>query len=126
MSEDLFGARPEKPKRARKPKKDTNPAVARCIDYFFQKFNAKFGFKPKINGGKDGKHFKELIETWNESIVLQLIDEMFSSSDPRILRSDYTIGAFYNLAQYLRLQFNRTDERTMRNLDASRRASRAR
>ena len=110
---------------AKTPKK-TNPNIKRCVDLFFEKFSQKFGFPPKINGGKDGAHFKEILATWDVDVVVALVDEFFSTTDPRIVRSDYTIGAFYSLAQYLRLRGNRTDDRTLANLDAASRASKPR
>lgn len=102
--------------------KTVDPAIKRCIDRYHERFIARFGFKPQIHGGKDGAHVKALLATWGEAVVLGLIDEFLSTTDPRILRSDYTIGALFNLAQYLRLRSTRPDERTATNLDAAARA----
>lgn len=132
MTADLFGDRPEKPKKAKKekPPKATNPDIAKCINHYATRFKERFGFKPKINGGKDGKHFKEILSTWKDeggcALVISLLDEFFATRDPRVLRSDYSVGAFYSLAQYLRLAANRTDDRTMANLDAASRATKPR
>jgi hypothetical protein len=56
-----------------------------------------------------------------------LVGEFFTTSDPRVQRSDYRIGALYSLAQHLRLRRQRVvDNRTARNLDAAVRATEAR
>lgn len=106
---------------------DERAPVAKCIDAFHAAFVARFGFKPKIDGGKDGANLKRLIATWDERVVLDLIAEFFSTRDPRVARSDYTIGAFYNLAQHLRLRRQTVqDQRTAENMDAASRASETR
>lgn len=124
MATDLFG---EKPEKAKKAKKVGDADVTACVDRFHDKFKDRFGFKPKIHGGKDGKHMKDLLGAWadegGKKVVFELIDEFLTTRDPRVLRSDYTIGAFFNLAQYLRLKDVRSDDRTMSNRDAIHRAS---
>lgn len=102
-----------------------NPAIKRCIDAYHQAFLQRFGFKPQIHGGKDASHFKQLLATWGEPVVMELIEDFLSTTDPRVLRSDYTVGALYNLAQHLRLrrEGHRIDERTAHNLDAAARAA---
>lgn len=101
--------------------------VSKCIDAFHDAFVRRFGFKPKIDGGKDGANLKRLIATWDERVVLELIEEFFTTRDPRVARSDYTIGAFYNLAQHLRLRRQTIqDQRTAENMDAASRASETR
>lgn len=98
--------------------------VKRCIDAFHVAFLARHGFKPRISGGKDGALLKQLIATWGEADVLILIGEFFATTDPRVLRSDYTIGAFVSLAQHLKLrQHGMIDARTAENLDAAARAA---
>jgi hypothetical protein len=104
-----------------KPKKEKGD-VARAIDAFHVAFVARHGFKPHIRGGKDGTHFKELIATWGADVVIgELIPEFFRTTHPRVLRSDYSVGALYACAQHLRMV--NIDERTASNLDAARRAT---
>lgn len=99
--------------------------VKKCLDAFHNAFVARFGFKPRIDGGKDGKHMKDLIATWSEQDVLDLIAEFFSTRDARVVRSDYSVGALYNLAQHLKLRQHGhyIDQRTAENVDAAVRAT---
>lgn len=109
-----------------KEPKDKAP-VQRCIDAFFNTFVSRFGFKPQIKGGKDGAHIKSLIATWGEQEVLDIISAFFRTTDPRVLRSDYSIGALYSLAQHVRLRGMKiADPRTAENLDAANRATQSR
>lgn len=99
-----------------------------CLDAYHDGFVARFGFKPRIVGGKDGKHFKDLLALWGRDEVLALLREFLTTTDPRVLRSDYTIGAFSSLAQHLRLRQagNHIDARQATNVDAAVRATRQR
>jgi hypothetical protein len=105
----------------------TDPAVKHCIDRFHDGFLAKFGFKPDPRHfGRFGKELKPLLAAWGEAEVLGAIDAFFATTDPRIVRSDYTVMAFLGLAQHLRVR--RTgrqpaDERTASNVDAVARAT---
>lgn len=108
------------------PKKKTNPAIKTCIDLFHTRFKERFGFPPVIHGGKDGSHFQKLIATWGEINTKWVIEEFFETSDPRVHRCDYTVGALFNLAQHLMLRRNgarNIDERTASNIDAAARAT---
>ena len=114
---------------AKTPKipKAPNPAIKKVIDAFHVAFLARFGFKPVIHGGKDGAHIQKLLATWDEETVLWLVAEFFATTDPRVLRSDYSLGALFSLAQHLLLRHQKgalTDERTAQNFDAASRASR--
>lgn len=91
---NLFGEEKPVPDR-----KDSDPAVKRVIDKYYTMFRARFGFRPKISGGKDGKLVKDMVSTWGEEDVLLLVDQFFSSRDARVLRCDYSIGALSSLAQ---------------------------
>jgi len=119
----LFEVEPAVPKKRRSPKPGADHGIQRCIGLYHDTFLARFGFKPQIHGAKDGAHIKSLIAAWGETDVVVLIVEFLTTTDPRIVRSDYTLGAFYNLAQYLRLRHTRTDERTANNVDAAMRAT---
>lgn len=100
-------------------------AVPGCIDAFHDAHVARLGFKPLIHGGKDGAHMKKLLATWDDATVRSLIAEFFETRDPRVERSDYSIGAFFSLAQYLMARRARgvTDWRVADNIEAARRAS---
>jgi len=65
-----------------------------AIDYYHQKFRAKFGEKPVIDGGKDGALMKKLVETFGETRLKELIDVFFEIDDEFIRNSGYTIGVF--------------------------------
>ena len=112
----------------KRAKAEPNPAVKRAIDAFHAAFLARFGFKPAIHGGKDGTHFRQMLATWDEEIVQWLIAEFFRTTDPRALRSDYTVGALFSLAQHLLLRKNghTTDQRTAEIMDTASRATQRR
>jgi hypothetical protein len=124
---------PAKP-RARRTKAQAAPAdpdapktgVPRCMEVYDRLFRQKYGADnaPHIKGGKDGKHFKDLIRLWGEDEVVRLLGVFFSTTDARVRSCDYTIGAFYMLAQHLRLRSTRTviDNRSQRTVDALQRA----
>jgi hypothetical protein len=100
----------------------TDAAIRQCFSAFVKAFRARSGAKPKITPGKDARLFKELIALWGVDAVLGLIPKYFSSGDPRVANSDYTVGAFYALANRLMLAETRPDRRTAENLDAGERA----
>jgi len=85
---------PEKKARDTPLKKQTDPAVKRLIDYYFNRFTEKFGTKPVIEGGKDGAIFKKLLSFKTEDELRKLLDAFFESTDPFITNSSYTVGVF--------------------------------
>lgn len=139
--DDLFGdgengdgaTRPKKRPGAR-----SDGVVQRCIDAYFRGFVGKFNppatpteqlLKPIIHGGKDGAHFKKMVATWGEPTVLALVDEFFTTTHPRVVRSDYSVGALFQCAQHLIVaNTGQTlpDQRTAENVDAASRATRRR
>jgi len=130
---DLFGGALEQTKKPRKRKAagEANPAVARCIDHYDAEFQRRHGFKPDRRGyGRFGKDLRDLLETWTEQNVLDMMEDFFYDNDPRVLRGNWSTADFANLAQYLRIK--RTsgapilDARTANNLDAARRATQRR
>ena len=68
--------------------------VRPVLTYYSELFKAKVGQEPDINSGKDGKILKELIATRGEEAVRDLLSRFFSSPDPFIRQSGYTIGVF--------------------------------
>lgn len=115
----------ETPKQKKIRKADPSP-TARLIDHYYTLFLARHGCKPIINGAKDTGLLKKLVAAWGEDEVRDLIEIFLDprQRDPRVVRSDYSIGAFYTVAQHLRLRGGRAvpDERTLHNLTAIERA----
>jgi hypothetical protein len=111
----------------RKPPEFPDPAVKRIVSHFHRRFRERFEFKP------NPRHFarlaydiKALLSGWDEATMIDLVDDFFSTTDPRVQRSDYTGTAFAGLAQYLRVRGSgRTirDERTAVNFDVVARAT---
>ena len=77
---------------------------------------------PEIKGGKHGAIFRKMLATWNDETVLALIEEFFTTTDPRIVRGDYTVEWLYTNAQYMLTSRGRLDPLTAANVDAGRRA----
>lgn len=106
-----------------KAKSAPEPRIKVAIDAFHDAFVKRHGFRPQIHGGKDGAHMKSMIATWGLDDVLALIETFFTTTDPRVLRCDYTIGALFNLAHHVKLIDARpTDHKTASNVDAATRA----
>lgn len=75
---------------------------------------------------KDGAHFKQLVAAWGEQTVLKLIDLFFETTMPRVVSSDYTVGAFFNVAPGLQLRLRniaQPDRRMAEAIDAAARAT---
>lgn len=126
----LFGDDEPKPeKRDRKKSAPGDPDIAACFALFSELHLAKHGISPHFRGGKDGKHFKDLLAWAGREGMLGeagLIRKFFGTSDPRVVASDYSVGAFYSLAQHVALLDRRKgpmDRRTVENTDAARRAT---
>lgn len=133
---DLLGERPEpKPKKKRERRAVNDGGVRECFDRFQIGFIRKWNrpntaveqqMRPMFRGGKDGKHFKNMIATWGKDTTLSLIDEFFESTSPRVVKSDYSVGALFICAQQLLIERQRiVDPRTAANVDAAHRAMRS-
>lgn len=111
-----------------KPATEADPAVKRCIDAFHDACVRRFGFKPDPRQyGRLGRDLKPLLATWGEADMLSLIDEFFTTSEPRITRSDYSVAAFLAVVQLLKVRrLQAPDARTAENIDAAVRATRRR
>lgn len=121
----LFDDEQEQPKK-RKTKAERTSEVQRCIDRFFERYEQKWAMKPLLHGGKHGTQFKTMVTSWGVDEVLALLDEFFTTRDARIMRSDYSLDAFFYNAQHLRLQRvrgQRPDDRQARNIEAAERAT---
>lgn len=90
-----------------KPKAD----VTRWMDHYRAQHQQKWGSEPVIYWGKNGKQAKGLIEAIGLEAALQVVDDFFRSTDPRITRTDYSVGAVVTNAQYLRVSGKQPDHR---------------
>lgn len=82
------------PTKVKNVPQQTDPAVSNLIRYYHSKFVDKFGEKPTIDGGKDGRLLKGLLRTYGEEKLKGLIDRFFDSDDSFITNSSYTMGVF--------------------------------
>lgn len=145
--DDMLGEVPQKPHRKKgNPKAEPDSAVAECIDLFYKLHIRKWSsphdvaaweadpasvprerlVTPRVNGGKHGRRFKELLASWGRDTTIETVRLFFATTDPRITNSDYTYDAFFARADYLRLQSvrrERLNPRTQRNIDAASRAA---
>jgi len=113
---NLFGDPPEE--------KQVKPTAA-AIQLYYDLFKQRFGFAPRIAGGKDGKLFKTMIEAWGAEQVEELTRHFFATTNPRVLKSDYSVTALYTLAQGLLIEMRGVgirDEKSAAIVDAIGRA----
>ena len=96
----------------------------RILKLYHDLFVERFGFKPRISGGKDGNLVKSLVESWGEDEVTALVRYFMRTPNPRVTRSDYSIGALHAMAQGLMIDVRnqRPDEVSARIMDAVERA----
>lgn len=121
---ELFGA-PEKKAKKKKERSANTDAVLRLEAAYCEAFEARWKFKPRRSYGRDRKHFSDLEQTWGEDEVMAIIGAFFATADFKVVRSDYSVGALYALAQHVRLLARRSvgDDRTLANIDAAARAT---
>ncbi len=118
-----------RPKRKARPQ--TDGAVKRLIDQYHREFLARHGVKPRINGGKDGTLFKQLVAAWGEQRVSELLTRFLNERDTRIAwanwadKTGWTVGAFAHVAQSMMTstQQQGMDDRTAANVAAARKAT---
>jgi hypothetical protein len=113
-----------------KPKqepKETDPRIKTLIDAFHQKHIERHGCSPlRPEYGRFAKELKAMLVSADANELVTLMDDFFSTRDPRVVRSDYKPMDFVYLAQHLRLRRNGRkdyDERTQRDVHAAMRAS---
>jgi hypothetical protein len=103
---DLLGGAP-KPRKKRAPAAaatEGDGAGARLVARWVDGYVAKFGLKPDLRRvGHLGRDLKELASQWGELEVADVIDRFFTSTDPAIVRCDYSVPAFLALVPRLRL-----------------------
>lgn len=82
---------------------------------------------PMIAGAKHGAQIKKMVDTWGEGRVLDLCGRFPAMDHPRVRSSDRSIGALFNLAQYLLLdgqsEVGAADARLAGNASAARKAA---
>lgn len=93
------------------PKAAPDAAVKRILDYFSATFLAEKGVRPRIQRGKDPKLVKDMLSSWDEETVREIVRRFCSSTDPRIINSRMEIGNLFAEAQYLLLADQRFDDR---------------
>lgn len=129
---------------------ENGQAAKRCLDHFYEQYVRNFNppdkaeqwlrdrsvpkpqmVLPLLAGAKDMVLLGKLVAGWDEETVRDVVDEFFrayAEHDPRVERSNMTVGAFYDLAQYVMLRRGRhngrpADDRTAHNVAAVRRAT---
>lgn len=127
-----MGERPVATKRARKTAAESDGSVVRVEAAFKAAFQQRFAMEYKsLAVAKERRHLKDMIGAYTEdSIVTEMVPTFFTTSDWKVQRDDYSIAAFYRLAQHVRLLANGhevgRDARTAQNVDAAGRAVRRR
>lgn len=71
-----------------------DPRVKDFISFWFGVFKEKFGAPYMVNGGKEGALVKRLLTLHSLEKLQDLAALFFTSDDPFIQNSGYTIGAF--------------------------------
>lgn len=100
------------------PKKERSPSVPKSerartlIDDYHDGFVARFGEKPHIQGGKDGRILKELAEKHGAHRVRELLALFFRTDDPWICNSGYSLGVFAHCFNSLQIAQKRTRRAT--------------
>lgn len=97
------------------------PAIGRCLTAYSEAFARYRSGKAVVEPGKAGKQMKQLLTAFGEARVLALIDQFFTTADARVVRSDYTVGALFSLAQHLNIG-PRPSAQLVANIDAAARA----
>ncbi len=76
------------------PKPPPDPRIKVVMDYYYEKFQAKFGQAPVIHGAKDGSILKRLLAELELDRVKELMDIFFQTDDEFIIGSGYGLGVF--------------------------------
>lgn len=84
-----------------------NKEVKAFIDYHYDRFFEKFGFKPMIYGGKDASLIKKLLKKVDLETLKLLHSIMLESNYSYIKKLGYSITALYCNFNYLMLQLKK-------------------
>jgi hypothetical protein len=71
-----------------------NPEVRKFLDFWCQTFKERFGEFYTVNGGKEGRLVKSLLENYSFDRLKELAETFFHSEDSFIQTAGYTIGVF--------------------------------
>jgi len=66
----------------------------KVIDHYHNEFLSIFGKKPFIDGSRDGKAVKDLLETFSADELIGCLDLYFQSKDPYVIESCYSLNVF--------------------------------
>ena len=82
-------------KKEKQKNKNKDTRVKVLIDYFFDKHLESKGTKIKIDGGKDGQKFTDLLKTFTQDEIKQRIDYFLNGyADTWMIDKPFTIGIF--------------------------------
>jgi len=96
-------------KKAKTPKKPTDPRVKQLIDYFSNRHLEMFGHKYTVSGAKDGQTFKDLLKDHTSEIITACIDLLFADTD-EWLNGRRTIPVFRSKINAYLQQLNQAPE----------------
>ena len=104
------------PSQTRIKESETKPTtgangVQPFLDLYIRLFREKVGHAPVINFGKDGAILKGLIKVLGEDSTRTLIRRFFSSPDPFIQKTGYSIGVLQSQANRLMTYEDSNDSR---------------
>jgi phage replication O-like protein O len=75
----------------------------RFLDFFIERFKFHMRMDPLISWGKDGEIVKRILAVVPLQELQEIAEMFFTSDDPFIRKSGYTIGAFKSQVQKLRI-----------------------
>jgi len=104
MSELDLELQPGACERKRKKKAPKPPTVSVRLETLFQSaYQERWGHPYLVKPGRDRKILNDLVATWGEEIVADLIDFFFKTTDPEVKRSrSYNVPDFLYWAPKLR------------------------
>jgi hypothetical protein len=72
-----------------------------AIDYFYDRYKAKFQANYLVVGGKDCSWVKRMLKTFTLDQYKAIVDQFFISDDPFIKKAGYTISIMGTVANKL-------------------------
>lgn len=89
--------------RETKPVKGKNPDIKVALDYYHDRFLAKFNEKPDIKGAKDATILGRVLGSYGLEKTKHMIDVFLASDDTFIANSGRTLGVFSSVINKLLL-----------------------
>jgi len=68
--------------------------IREFLGFYQERFEARFGGKPNLQGGKDAKLVQGLLRRYGEEVLRRYLVAFLASDDEFIQRSGYTLGVF--------------------------------